>query len=239
MAALTDPHVLGENRLLAALPQEEQQRLLPQLEAVRLTIKHRLYERNKPITHVYFVRSGVVSLVAIMDDESIVEVATTGNEGMIGLPVYFGAHTSPLEAFCQVPGEALRMEAGAFREALQADAALPALLQRYTLALFNQIAQSTACKHLHPTEVRCARWLLMTHDRVPGDRFPLTHEFLSQMLGVRRATVTVAAGMLQKAGMITYARGVITVLNRPGLEAVACECYRIIKEEYRRLLGEP
>ncbi len=166
-----------------------------------------------------------------------VELATVGREGMVGLPVFLGADTMPSRAHGQVPGEALRMEAGAFRAAVERHEPLVRLLNRYAHALFNQAALTLACNGVHPAEQRCARSLLQTHDRVGADQFLLTQEFLAQMLGVRRPAVSVAASMLQKAGLIHYVRGRVTVVDREGLEAASCDCYQVIKREFDRLLG--
>jgi CRP-like cAMP-binding protein len=237
MAPTNDVRSLEGNRLLAALPREEYERLLPQMEVVSLEFKQILYEMNQPIESVYFHRSGVTSLVALMEDGSVVELATVGNEGMVGLPVFLGAETTSIRALTQVPGEGVRMKAELLREEVRRDGALHDLLHRYTQALFHQIARGAACSRVHSVEQQCARWLLMTHDRVDADEFLLTQEFLSQMLGVRRASVNAVARILQKAGLIRYRRGKITILDRQGLEAASCECYRIISEEFTRLLG--
>jgi CRP-like cAMP-binding protein len=180
---------------------------------------------------------GVASMVAEMDDGDLVEVATVGNEGMVGIALFLGSVTSAMRAFQQIPGTALRMAARDFTREVNGGGPLTMLLRRYTQALFTQIAQSTGCNRLHPIEERCARWLLQTHDRVRSDEFPLTHEFLAQMLGVRRATVTVAMGALQRAGFVEYRHGVVRVLDRQSLERSSCECYRIIADEYDRLLN--
>ena len=238
MSAPDDLHGPRENRLLAALPREDYERLLAKLDMVSLAIKQIVYEPNGPIPHVYFPTSAVTSVISIMEDGVGVEVATVGNEGMVGLPLFLGAATTPLQAFCQVPGAAARLKADVFRDEIDRGSPLHGLLQRYTQALLNQIAQSAACNRVHSIDQRCARWLLMTHDRVRADQFLLTQEFLAQMLGVRRASVNTAAGMLQKAGFIRYTRGRITVTDRPGLESASCECYRIIKEDFDRLLGQ-
>jgi CRP-like cAMP-binding protein len=230
-------HVPGENRLLAVLPREEYGRLLPKLEKVFLALKDILHEANGPITHVLFPLNGVVSLVLITEGGMAVEVGTIGNEGLVGTPVFLGADRSPTRAITQVPGEALRMEAAAFQVEMRRGGRLQALVRRYTQALMNQMAQATVCNHLHSVEQRMCRWLLMTHDRVGADQFPLTQEFLAQMLAVRRPTVTTVAGVLQKAGLISYHRGRMTVLDRKGLEAASCECYRVVKKELDRLLG--
>jgi CRP-like cAMP-binding protein len=227
----------AQNRLLAVLPGEQVERLEPKLEAVALDFKQLLYEPGKPIEHVYFPTSCVASLVTVVDGGQPIEIATVGREGMVGLPVFLEADEVPGRGFIQVAGGALRMDAREFKEETRRGGALTNLLLRYTQALFNQVAQSAACNRAHAVEERCARWLLMTHDRVGQDQFFLTQEFMGHMLGVRRATVNVAAGMLQKAGFITYTRGRITVLDRKGLESASCECYAIIKKETDRLFG--
>ncbi len=237
MATSPERAAAARNRLLAALPEPRLQRLLPALEAVELTWKQPLYEANAPIRFVHFPLTGVASLVTAIEDGTILEVATIGNEGLVGLPVFLGVDVSPMAAFVQVPGAALRMRAEVLKEEVRNGGALDEILRRYTQALVIQLAQLSACNRRHSIEERCARWLLMTHDRAEADEFLLTQEFLSQMLGVRRATVTVTAGLLQKAGLIGYRRGRITVLDRGGLEEAACECYQIIKKEYDRLLS--
>ena len=200
-------------------------------------VKHVIYEPNGAITHVYFPTGCIISLVTYLEDGSAVEMATIGLEGMVGLPIFLGSDTMPSRAFGQIPGDALRITAAAFKAAIKRNRPLVRVLNRYTQALFNQVAQTTACNRVHLVEQRCARWLLQTHDRVGSDQFFLTQEFLAQMLGVRRSGVSAAAGLLQKAGLIRYARGRITVLDRPGLESAACECYGVIKREFDRLLG--
>ena len=237
MAKRRKIHVRGENRLLADLPRDEYDRLHPHLEKVPLPLKHILYEANGPIPHVFFPLNGVVSLVIIMEGGFILEVGTIGNEGMVGTPVFLGSESSPTRAISQVPGEALRMETKVFQEEMRRGGLLYSLVQRYTQAMINQISQSTVCNHRHSVQKRMCRWLLMSHDRVGADEFPLTHEFLAQMLGVRRPTVTAVAGILQKAGLITYHRGRMTVLDRKGLEAASCECYEVVAKELDRLLG--
>ena len=237
MAKLRSIHVVGENRLLAALPRAEYDRLRPHLEKVPLPLKDILHEANGPIPHVFFPLNAVVSLVIVMDGGFSLEVGIIGNEGMVGTPVFLGSQSSPTRAISQVPGEALRLETKVFQEEIKRGGALYGLVQRFTQAMINQISQSTVCNHRHSVEKRMCRWLLMSHDRVGTDEFPLTHEFLAQMLGVRRPTVTAAAGILQKAGLISYHRGWVTVLDRKGLEAASCECYEVVAKELDRLLG--
>ena len=224
------------NSILRALGDEEWRSLLPKMEHVKLSLKDVLYTPDDPIPYVYFPYSGVISMLTIMADGSAVEIATVGNEGMVGIPVFLGAGAMPGQAFSQVPGEGMRMKSFLFREHIESGGQLHGLMHRYTQGLLNQIAQSAACNRLHSIEERCSRWLLMTHDRVGADRFPLTQEFLAQMLGVRRATVNMAARMLQQAGLIRYSRGTITILDRAGLEETSCECYMVIKTEFDRLL---
>jgi CRP-like cAMP-binding protein len=236
MSASEDPQERVGNRLLSAFPSEVYRRLQPELEAVSMGPKDVVYEPHGPIPHVYFPTGCIVSLVAIMGDGSMFEVATVGQEGMIGLPHFLETDTAPYRAVTQVPGEALRLDAGVFRDAIGRSGEGVQLLHRYAQVLFNQVAWSAACNRAHSLEQRCARWLLMTHDRVHSSKFLLTQDFLAQMLGVHRPRVNRAAGALQKAGLIRYVRGRITVLDREGLEAAACECYRVIRSEYERLL---
>ncbi len=228
---------LIENQLLAALPTEEYKRLLPNLELVSLNFKQIIYAPDEPIEYVYFPNSGVISLVNVTEDGKTVEAGMVGNEGMAGIPVLLGADKMPGLAISQVVGDAVRMKADVFKREVTPGTSLYKLLLRYTQALLNQISQSVACNSLHPVERRCCRWLLMCHDRVRSDQFMLTQELLSQMLGVRRASVSVVAATVQKAGLIRYNRGRITIVDREGLEAGSCECYRVVKEEFDRLLG--
>ena len=225
----------GENHILAALPRDEYERLLSLSDTVSHSLRSLMYQANGPINHVYFPTSGVLSLIVIMADGGSVEVGTVGNEGFLGTPILLGADRSPTQVFCQVPGASRRMRAAVFIDEIAKSSVFRRACLRYTQGLLAMTAQSTACNKLHPVNERCARWLLITHDRVPGDEFPITHEFLSMMLGTRRASVTVAAGALQQAGLITYHRGHIKVLDRPGLEAASCECYGVVREEMDRL----
>jgi CRP-like cAMP-binding protein len=231
------PERPSANRLLAVLPRAEYLRLLPHLEPVSLAYRQRLHDAHTPIPSVWFIEQGVVSLVRTTQEGALVEISVIGNEGMVGLPLLLGIESVSSQALVQIPGVGLRMPAAVFRREVRAGTPLYDLLLRYTQTLVNQMAQGMVCNRLHSIAQRCARWLLMTHDRVDSDRFLLTQAFLAQMLGVRRASVGTVAGRLQKAGLIRYSRGVITILDRPGLEAAACECYRIIEAEYDRVLG--
>jgi CRP-like cAMP-binding protein len=226
----------SRNRILAALPPAEFIRIETELEPFELSMNHVLYEANAPISHVYFPTSGCVSMVNVMDDGAV-EVGTIGYEGWAGLPLLLGDDRMPTRAFVQLAGSSYRMKADAFQMSLDRNPAYVRLLNRHSLALFNQAAQSVACNRLHTLESRCARWLLMTHDRMRLESFTLTHEFLSYMLGVHRPAVTLAAGVLQRAGLIRYTRGRVTVLDRAGLESVSCACYEITRRNYARLVG--
>jgi len=220
------------------LPRAEYDALVSHLEFVQLAPLEVIGHAGEPLHHAYFPLSGILSLVATDTDGGVVEVGTIGREGMGGLPNFLGAGTSPLTLMGQVPGLHARLPMTDLLAAAAPGTALHALLLRYTHAFFVLAGQSAACNRLHPVEERCARWLLLTHDRVGLDTFPLTHEVLGQMLGTRRPSVTVAANLLQRAGLIAYHRGVITVLDREGLEAAACECYGVISGEFVRLLGQ-
>jgi CRP-like cAMP-binding protein len=225
------------NRLLDWLPVADYDRLRPDLETVPIGVQEGVCEVNEPILHVYFPTGAVVSIVTPLADGETVELATVGREGMVGLPLFLGADTMPSRAFGQVPGDALRMEAGAFRAEVERHGPVVRVLNRYTHALLHQVALVLACNGVHPAGQRCARSLLQTRDRVGADQFLLNQEFLAQMMGVRRAQVSAAAGQLRKAGLIRYARGRMTILDRAGLESASCECYRIIEREFDRLLG--
>jgi CRP-like cAMP-binding protein len=227
------------NRLLAALPPEALAQLWPSLEPVELPLRQVLHAPGEPITAVYFPETGYVSMLAYMEDGDAAEVGLIGHEGFVGLPVLLGADHDDLEAMVQSPGTVLRMDAQAFRKELERSPALHTLLLRYALVHHGQVARTAACNGRHHTDQRLARWLLMAHDRAKEDEFPMTHEFLGMMLGVRRAGITVAAGQLQKAGFIRYERGCIEVTDRPGLESVACECYGMVRRAQDQLLGLP
>jgi len=201
-----------------------------------MQMKDSVYALYQPITHVYFPLSGVISMLARTGEEESVEISTVGNEGMVGVPVFLGATTAPTFAFAQVPGFAARMAAQPFRDEVARRSALQQVMQRYTQALFNQVAQGSACNRHHLVGQRLARWLLQTHDRVGTDTFPLTHEFIAQMLGVRRASATEAAQALQETGLIRYTRGIVTIVDRPGLEVASCLCYRIITADIDSLI---
>jgi CRP-like cAMP-binding protein len=220
------------NRLLAALPKEEYRLLLPELEQFPLVFGDLIYKSGALVRHVYFPTSGIISLLADVDDEGTLEVGIVGREGMAGLSVFLGVKTSPNRALVQGAGFALRMKAAALRRMADKGGSLPRLLRRYTYSLWAQLSQSAVCSLFHPIDARLARWLLMTRDRMEANEFPITQEFLSAMLGVRREGVNKAAGKLQQDGLIRYARGTLIILKPARLAAMACECYQIIKKEY-------
>jgi CRP-like cAMP-binding protein len=226
------------NRLLDSLSPTRQADLAPHLEQVRLELKELLFEAGKRIDSVYFPLTAVASLLNLVEGTSGVEIATVGNEGLVGLSVSWGINTFNPREFvqCQVPGDALVMDAETFAAKVAAGGELTWLVHRYTQAFVTQIGQQVACNGLHSIQERCARWMLLTHDRVGSDEFPLTQEFLAQMLGVRRPSVTVVAGILQQAGFIRFHRGRITITDRRGLESTSCECYRVLREVFDRLV---
>jgi CRP-like cAMP-binding protein len=221
---------VGTNLLLDALPADESERLMRALRPVFLDIKTVLFEPGQEIDSVEFPRNCVVSLVTPLHDGAIAEVATVGNEGIVGVPLVLGGSLA-VRAVCSVAGWADRMAASTFLHEVERDGPLRQLVDDYVQALFGQISQAAACNRLHSNEERLSRWLLMSHDRVGTDEFAITHEFLARMLGSRRATVTLSAGILQSAGLIRYHRGQVTIVDRAGLEAVACECYGVIERE--------
>jgi len=204
-------------------------------DPVELRVPDRIYERDGRITHVYFPLVGVVSFVIPMSDGPSAEAATVGNEGFVGLALHHGIETSGHQVFIQVAGRALRMDAATFTDLVKREPALGDVLNRYCQGFTEQVSQSTACAHLHGVEQRMCRWLLMTQDRVGSSRFSLTQEFLAQMLGVRRATVNGVAGLLQKAGLVMYQRGEMTILSRAAMENATCECYAVVKRRYEAL----
>ncbi|MFZ0178368.1 MAG: Crp/Fnr family transcriptional regulator [Candidatus Dormiibacterota bacterium] len=225
----------GENRILTALPSEERQQLFGRVRNVTLPVKTVLFEPGAPIDALYFPTDGVVSLVTPLHDGAIVEVATIGNEGIVGVPLVPRGGLA-VRAISQVAGHSLRIDAPSFLTLFERLTTFQALVDKYTQALFGQISQAAACNRLHSSEERLSRWLLMSHDRVGSDQFMITQEFLGQMLGARRSTVSVSAGILQRAGLIRYVRGNVTIVDRAGLEAVSCECYSVIRNELERVV---
>jgi CRP-like cAMP-binding protein len=226
------------NYLLAALPAREFARLAPLLEIVALPARGVLYESGQPIRYVHFPTAGVVSLLTPPERQGVgIEVGVLGREGMTGLPLFLGVSTTLFRCVVQVPGQALRMRARDFQNHLSPHSLLHRLLLHYTHAFLAQVSQSAACNALHPVVKRLARWVLTVQERAGNDRFPLTHEFLAAMLGVRRASVSEAARRLQQAGLIRYVRGEVMVQDRQGLESAACGCHRLIQAEFSRPLA--
>jgi CRP-like cAMP-binding protein len=218
------------------LPEKDRKRVSLAMERIKTEQGDIVFERNKPITYVDFPLVGVISIVVKMEEGGTAEVGTVGNEGMVGLPLLLGAESSPNDAFYQVPGESMRMSAQAFIKEIAGRGPFEHIVRRHAQGFLNQIAQSTACNRLHAVEQRLCRWILMCHDRVGGNTIRLTQDFLAEMLGVRRASVSIVAATLQKAGFMRYRRGIIDVLDRAGLEESSCECYRVVRKEYERLL---
>jgi CRP-like cAMP-binding protein len=227
------------NRLLAALPRAALLRVLSDVKLRPLEMRQVVQARKQRVSEVIFPVSGVASMISMGDAGESVEVATIGREGIVGLPLFLGGTTAAIEVFIQVPGEGAYLSAAAFERHVAREPALQHTLLLYTQALLAQVAQCSACNRHHSIVQRCARWLLQTHDRVRGNEFPLTHEFLGLMLGVRRASVTETAAILQERDLIRYRRGRITVLDRVGLEQASCDCYRLISREFDRLLPPP
>jgi CRP-like cAMP-binding protein len=225
------------NRLLAALPAEVYQRLTPHLELVSLALHQVVYEIDEPITHVYFPQQSLVSLVIPMEDGTTIEIAMVGQEGMAGILAILGDKTKGHRAFAQIAGSAMRMDAAVLRTEFERGGPLQRLLLRYFQGLLTEAAQGIACNRFHTAEERLARWLLMVRDCMQANEFNLTQEFMGQMLGMRRSSVTVAAGNLSQAGLIRYNRGRITILDHQGLEDFSCECYRVIQSEFAQLLN--
>ena len=230
------PDVRPRNHLLRALPPAELELLRPHLELVQWQQRDLVYDAGAPIHYVHFPETAVLSNVSVLAQGGTVEVGTAGREGMVGLPVFLGDHASTHVVFAQVPGLASRIETKLFLGLTTTPGAFHRVMLRYTRAFFTQVVQTAACNAAHLVEERCARWLLTTHDRVDGADFPLTHELLAYMLGVRRAGVTVAMGALQDAGLVHTTRGRIAIADRAGLERASCECYHVVRAHFERLL---
>lgn len=224
------------NRLLARLSNVQRQRLLAQCERVDLPESTLLCEPGDRVRHVYFPIDSFISLITLLDDGAAFETGLVGSEGMLGISLALGVDIAPQRALVQGGGSALRMPAAAFRRELVQNPSFRSLLNRYLYVLMCELAQTGACTRFHLIDARLARWLLMSHDRALGDEIHLTHEFLAYMLGVRRVGITTAAGELKARNLISYTRGVITIRDRAGLEAASCECYRVGRDTYARML---
>jgi CRP-like cAMP-binding protein len=227
---------LDQNQLLRRFPSTARERLEPHFRSISFPVGQILYEQGAKIDYSYFPTETTLSNIVVMGDGSMIEVATVGNEGGVGVRLSTAARISPHRVLAQVPGGCLAIGSDLLEAEVKRNAELEHLLDAYHTAFLFQVSQSVACNGLHRVDARCCRWLLMTHDRVTGDEFVLTHEFLSHMLGVRRSTVTEVLQELQSQGIIAYVRGRVTVLNRSALEKCSCECYEAVRKEYQRLL---
>jgi CRP-like cAMP-binding protein len=237
MPGSTPPANKSLNWLLEGLTKEEYGRLLPNLEVVSLSLGQMLHQPQEPVRYLYFPGNGcVVSLTTTMEDGSTIEVGSVGSEGLVGLSVFWGVQTTPYGAVVQIPGSAMRLNADVLKRMLNQLGSLHSILLRYTHAMVVQIAQTSACNCKHSLGERFARWLLVCHDRARSDDFPLTHELIAEMLGVRRAGITEAALSFQNEGLIRYKHGHITILDRHRLEKACCECYRVVREELQSYL---
>ena len=235
MSNLLNPR---QNHLLAVLPETESERLFPYLEPVQLPLGHALYESGDRLNHVYFPTTAIVSLLYVMENGASAEIAVVGNEGVVGIALFMGGETMPNRAVVQSAGQGYRLKGHVLTQEFNRSGALQHLLLRYTLALLTQMAQTAVCNRHHSVDQQLCRWLLLSLDRLPSNELTMTQELIANMLGVRREGVTEAAGKLQKAGLIDYRRGQISVLDRPGLEARVCECYEVVKKEFDRLLPD-
>ena len=234
MALLHDPR---QNHLLAALPRDEYERLAPHLERVELTLGESLVESGMLMRHVYFPTDCIVSLLCVMEAGDSTEIAVVGAEGIVGISLFMGGETTPSRAVVQSAGSAYRLKGQLLKDEFDRASTLQFLLLRYTQALITQMAQTAVCNRHHSLDQQLCRWLLLSLDRLPTNELVMTQELIANMLGVRREGVTESAGKLQKAGLISYHRGRISVLDRPGLEARVCECYAVVKKEYDRLMS--
>lgn len=232
-----DPNPRG-NHLLAALPEPEWQRWLPQLERVELPLGQVLYESGGTLSHVYFPTTAIVSLLYVMENGASAEIAVVGNEGIVGISLFMGGGTTPSRGVVQSAGSAFRLNAQAIKDEFNRSGPVMHLLLRYTQALITQMAQTAVCNRHHTLEQQLCRWLLLSIDRLQGNELVMTQELIANMLGVRREGVTEGAVKVQKLGLIRYARGHIVILDRPGLEKLTCECYDVVRKEYGRLLPD-
>jgi CRP-like cAMP-binding protein len=225
------------NHLLAALPADELERIQPDLEPVSLELGQVLYEAGDTMTHVYFPTTAIISLLYIMENGATAEIGIAGNNGLVGIALFMGGETTSNRAVIQSAGEAVRMKAEAVRTAFSLGGVFQNVLLLYTQSLITQISQTAVCNRLHSVAQQLCRWLLINHDQMQTDKLVMTHDLIANMLGVRREGVSIAAMDLQKRGLIKYVRGTITILDRKGLEDAACECYKVVIDEYDRLLG--
>jgi len=232
------PHTPRQNHLLAALPAAEFERLSPHLELVPMPLGAALYESGERLWHVYFPTTSIVSLLYVMEDGASAEIAVVGNEGILGISLFMGGETTPSRAVVQSAGHGYRLKAQLLKQEFNRAGPVLRLLLRYTQALITQMAQTAVCNRHHSVEQQLCRWLLLSLDRLSTNELTMTQELIANMLGVRREGVAEAAGKLQRAGLIRYSRGRITVLDRPRLEQATCECYAVVKKEFDRLLSD-
>jgi len=237
MSASVRIDAFSENRLLAEIPDDDYERLLPSLQQVEFSLGEVVYEFGGKLDYVYFPTTAIVSLLYTMENGASAEMGLTGNDGVVGIALFMGGGTMPNRAVVQSAGAAVRMRAKVLQDEFARGGKFQRLLLRYTQALITQISQTAVCNRLHSVEQQLCRWLLLSHDRVNADELIMTQELIADMLGVRREGVTVAAGRLQDDGAISYVRGHITILDRKKLEETVCECYRVVKDEFDRLLG--
>jgi CRP-like cAMP-binding protein len=231
-------HTPKQNHLLAALPHGDFERLSPHLELILMPLGEALYESGGRLQHVYFPTTSIVSLLYVMEDGASAEIAVVGNEGILGISLFMGGETTPSRAVVQSAGYGYRLKAQILKQEFNRAGPVMHLLLRYTQALITQMAQTAVCNRHHSVEQQLCRWLLLSLDRLTTQELSMTQELIANMLGVRREGVTEAAGKLQRAGLISYSRGRITVLDRPGLEKEVCECYAVVKKEFDRLLSD-
>jgi CRP-like cAMP-binding protein len=237
MSVRARPNEPVENRLLAALPHDEYERLRPSLQQVSFSLGEVVYEFGGHLDDVFFPTNSIVSLLYTMENGTSAEMGLTGNDGVVGIALFMGGGTMPNRAVVQSAGGALRMKAKVLQDEFARGGKFQQLLLRYTQALITQISQTAVCNRLHSVEQQLCRWLLLSHDRVKGDELIMTQELIADMLGVRREGVTVAAGRLHDVGAISYVRGHIKILDRQKMEDIVCECYRVVRDEFDRLLG--
>jgi CRP-like cAMP-binding protein len=229
-------HSARENQLLRAMPQRDYEALLPALERVPMPLGQAVYESGRAQAHVYFPTSSIVSLLYVLENGATAEIAVAGNDGLVGIALFMGGESTPSRAVVQSAGHGFRLRAALLKKEFERGGALQHLLLRYTQALITQMTQTAVCNRHHTVDQQLCRWLLLSLDRLPGNKLVMTQELIANMLGVRREGVTEAAGKLQADGLIEYGRGKITVLDRPGLEKRVCECYAVVRREYDRLL---
>jgi CRP-like cAMP-binding protein len=238
MPANADTPAPTKNRLLGMLPREEYERILPHLGYVSFSLGEVVYESGGQMSYIYFPTTAIISLLYVMENGSSAEMGMAGNEGLVGIALFMGGDTTPNRAVVQSAGGAFRMRAKVLRDEFSRGGVFQRLLLRYTQALITQMSQTAVCNRLHEIEQQLCRWLLLSHDCLDSDELVMTQELIANMLGVRREGVTAAASRLQEQGLISYVRGRIQILDRRGIEATVCECYKVVKDEYDRLLGD-